>query len=134
MPSRQSTLTPPPTGTAKSTYSKQTAEATEDIRRRVQGIQQSTGETVESITAITNVMQDFTAVSETTAAAVEEQSVTAKEIAQGLSQTSEAAITISTGVTESASTTHEIAQTISGVDHATKETDRGAGETQAASQ
>ncbi len=101
---------------------KQTADATEDIRSRINGIQGSTQEVVRSIDEISKVISEVNSVSTTIAAAVEEQSVTTKEIAKNVSQTSEAAATISTGVAESASASEEITRSITEVDTAAKST------------
>ncbi len=101
---------------------KQTADATEDIRSRITGIQGSTQEVVHSIDEISKVIAEVNSVSTTIAAAVEEQSVTTKEIARNVAQTSEAASTISTGVAESASASEEITRSITEVDTAAKNT------------
>jgi methyl-accepting chemotaxis protein len=111
---------------------KQTAEATEDIRGKIEGIQSSTGEAVKSIGLITDVIRKVDEISRTIAAAVEEQSVTTKEIAQNVAQTSSAAETVSVGVTQSAMASKEITQNIAGVDQAAKQTAEGAAQTQTA--
>jgi methyl-accepting chemotaxis protein len=111
---------------------KQTAEATEDIRGRIEGIQTSTSQAVTSIGSISDVIQQVNEISRTIAAAVEEQSVTTKEIAQNVAQTSTAAETVSVGVTQSATASKEITQNISGVDQAAKQTAQGATQTQTA--
>jgi len=112
---------------------RQTADATEDIRMRIEGIQSSTGEAVESIGQISDVIQQVSDVSKTIASAVEEQSITTKEIARSVTQTSDAAMVVSTGVAESASATHEIARNITNVDQAARQTAQGASQTQTAS-
>ncbi|MBN2022136.1 MAG: CZB domain-containing protein [Pirellulales bacterium] len=112
---------------------KQTAEATEDIRRRIEGIQESTGLAVNSIGEIAGVIQKVNEVSKTIASAVEEQSITTKEIAQNIAQTSDAAGTVSTGVAESASAGQEITRNISEIDRAVRQTAEGATMTQTAS-
>ena len=111
---------------------KQTAEATEDIRGKIEGIQSSTGEAVKSIGSISEVIQQVNEISRTIASAVEEQSVTTKEIAQNVAQTSHAAETVSVGVTQSAAASKEITQNIAGVDVAAKQTAQGAAQTQTA--
>lgn len=113
---------------------KQTATATEDIRRRIEGIQDSTGGAVKSIGEISEVIAKVNEVSRTIASAVEEQTITTKEIAQNISQTSTAAESVSKGVSESASASREISQNIAGVDQAAKQTAQGASQTQTASQ
>jgi len=109
---------------------KQTADATEDIRNRIEGIQGSTQEVVTSIGEISEVISQVSNVSQTIAAAVEEQSVTTKEIARNVTQTSDAAMSISSGVAESASASQEITRSISEVDQAAKQTSVAAAQTQ----
>jgi methyl-accepting chemotaxis protein len=101
---------------------KQTAEATEVIRKRVEGIQGSTSEAVKSIGLIKDVIQQVDEISRIIASAVEEQSITTREIAQNIAQTSNAAETVSSGVTQSAAASKEITSNIAGVDQAAKET------------
>ncbi|MCP3994102.1 MAG: methyl-accepting chemotaxis protein [bacterium] len=112
---------------------KQTAEATEDIRRRIEGIQGSTNEAVNSIGEISKAISEVNDVSTSIASAVEEQSVTTREIAQNITQTSSAAGSVSTGVGQSMGACQEITKSISEVDAGVKETARGATSTQAAS-
>jgi len=112
---------------------KQTAAATEDIRRRIEGIQTSTGQAVRSIGEITEVIEKVNEVSRTIASAVEEQSITTREIAKNVAETSTAAQTVAKGVAESASVTREIVKNIVDVDVAAKQTAQGATVTQTAS-
>jgi methyl-accepting chemotaxis protein len=111
---------------------KQTADATEDIRQRIEGIQNSTGEAVTSIGQISEVIQKVNDVSKTIASAVEEQSITTKEIAASITQTSSAAGVVSNGVAESAAASQEITQSIAGVEQAARRTAEIASETQLA--
>ncbi|MBN1851368.1 MAG: methyl-accepting chemotaxis protein [Pirellulales bacterium] len=111
---------------------KQTAEATEDIRARIEGIQKSSGEAVDSIAKISDVIQQVNEISHTIASAVEEQSATTREIALNVAQTSSAADMVSASVTQSASASKEITETIVGVDQAAKQTAQGAAQTQTA--
>jgi methyl-accepting chemotaxis protein len=105
---------------------KQTAAATEDIRRRIEGIQLSSGQAVRSIGEITAVIKQVNEVSRTIASAVEEQSITTREIAKNVAETSTAAQTVARGVAESASVTREIAKNIVEVDLAARHTAQGA--------
>ena len=111
---------------------KQTADATEDIRRRIDGIQASSSSAVRSIGEITAVIQKVNDVSRTIASAVEEQSITTKEISKNVAETSSAAETVARGVAESASATKEIARIIGEVDVAARQTAQGAGAAQTA--
>ncbi len=112
---------------------KQTATATDDIRRRIEGIQGSSGEAVDAIKEITEVINNVNDVARTIAAAVEEQSATTKEISQTIAQTAEAADTVSQGVKESAIASQEITENIVGVDQGAKNTSAAATETKASS-
>jgi methyl-accepting chemotaxis protein len=110
---------------------KQTATATEDIRKRIEGIQGSTGLTVKSISDISEVVKQVNDLSRTIASAVEEQSITTKEIAKNVAQSSTAAQTVARSVAESATATQEITRSIVGVDQAAKQAAQGAAKTQA---
>ncbi len=109
---------------------KQTANATQDIRSRIEGIQASTGEAVRSIKEVGEAIQRVNSASTTIAAAVEEQSITTREIASNVHQTATAASTVSTGVAESAAACAEITRNMAGVDQAAKQTAQGASQTQ----
>ncbi len=111
---------------------KQTADATEDIGKRIAAIQGATGESVESIGKISDVVKNVNEVSRTIASAVEEQSITTKEIAQNVNQAASASETVARGVTESATASSEITKNITGVDNAAKQTAQGASQTQTA--
>ncbi len=113
---------------------KQTAEATEDIRQRIEGIQGSTGEAVDSVRQISDVIGQVNDVSKTIASAVEEQSITTKEIARNISQTSDAAQTVAVGVAESATATQEITENITHVDSNARKTATNAQRTEESGQ
>ena len=66
----------------------QTANETEEIRNRIQGIQQATSQTVHDISLITGVIGDVDTIVGSIAAAVEEQSVTTRDIAENVGQAS----------------------------------------------
>jgi methyl-accepting chemotaxis protein len=109
---------------------RQTAGATEDIRKRIEAIQGSTGGAVKSIGDISEVIQRVNELSRTIASAVEEQSITTKEIAKNVAESSTAAQTVARGVSESASASQEITHTIVGVDQSAKQAAEGAAQTQ----
>ena len=97
---------------------KQTGRATEDISQRVQSIQGSTQEAVEAIGKISQVINQINDISNTIAAAVEEQSVTTNEISRN--------------VAEAAKGVADISQNITGVAQTAQNTSSGASETQTA--
>ena len=111
---------------------RQTSTATEDIRNRIEGIQKSSGIAVQSIADIREVIGKVSDLSRTIASAVEEQSITTKEIARNVAQSSMAAHTVASGVAQSASASQEIARTIAGVDQASRQSAEGAVQTQSA--
>ena len=113
---------------------KQTAAATDDIRKRIEGIQQSTGDAVESISAISEVINNVYEVARTIASAVEEQSITTRQISQNVAETAAAADTVSRGVEESASASQEITQNICEVDRVLSDTVDGASHSQRSGQ
>ena len=89
---------------------RQTASATEGIRERIEAIQNSAGQAVQSLGEIGDVVKRVDDVSRTIASAVEEQSVTSHEIARSVAETLTVAGTVAQRVAESASVTREIAR------------------------
>ena len=100
---------------------RQTADATDDIRSRIEAIQSSTGAAVESISQIGTAINDVSDVSKTIASAVEEQGIATKNIAQNIGQAANASETVTIGVKEAAEASQEISKHISGVSQAAKE-------------
>jgi methyl-accepting chemotaxis protein len=111
---------------------KQTASATDDIRRRIEGIQNSTGDAVDSIREITSVITNVNDVARTIAAAVEEQSITTREISQNVSQAASATDEVVCGVTQSATASRGITENIAGVDDGARQTALAASDTKSA--
>lgn len=94
---------------------KQTAEATLDIKTKIQGIQDATGVTVKEINEITAVIDDVDKIVATIAAAVEEQSATTKEIADNVHQASQGITEVNENVSQSSTVAGEIATDIAAV-------------------
>ncbi len=101
---------------------KQTAEATEDIRHRIEAIQCSSQDAISSINQIGKVVSEVNTASRTIASAVEEQNATTRQIAGSVSQASTSAQTVATGIAETASATREVTESVSQVDQNTKRT------------
>jgi len=93
----------------------QTARATEDIRAKIQGIQNATGTTVSEIQQISNVINEVNSIVTTIAAAVEEQSVTTREITQNLAQASSGIQEINENVTQADSVIRDVARDVTDV-------------------
>jgi len=100
---------------------KQTAEATEEIKNKIEGIQSSTKGTVEQIEQISNIINDVNGIVATIATAVEEQSVTTKEIAHNVVQASQGIQEVNENVNQSSTAANEIAKDISEVNRASIE-------------
>lgn len=111
---------------------RQTAEATDDIRRRVEGIQGSAGQAIGAINQITEVVARVNDASRTIASAVEEQSITTKEIARNLAEAAAGAQTVCAGVSQTASATREVTQNITQVDQNARRTAEDAARTRGA--
>ncbi|MCC9605250.1 methyl-accepting chemotaxis protein [Blastopirellula sp. JC732] len=113
---------------------RQTASATDDIRKRIEAIQQTSYEAVESIGKITAEINDVNEVSRTIASSVEEQGIATKEVAKNISQAATAARTVSTGIQESAQASQEISRNITSVNNSAKESTTHAHKTKEAGQ
>jgi len=105
---------------------KQTATATEDIRKRVEHIQKSTKDTVSSISEISEVVNQVNEVASTIASAVEEQSITTKQISNDVAESASAAESVARGVDESAIACSEITTNVCEVDRIISDTVTGA--------
>ncbi|BDV01255.1 methyl-accepting chemotaxis protein [Thermodesulfomicrobium sp. WS] len=93
----------------------QTAKATEEIRQRIDGIQNATGLTVHDIQAVTQVIHDVDNIVGTIAAAVEEQSVTTRDIADNVGQAAAGVQEVNENVAQAQTATGEIARDVVGV-------------------
>ncbi|MEA2083130.1 MAG: methyl-accepting chemotaxis protein [Thermodesulfobacteriota bacterium] len=100
---------------------KQTAEATSEIRSKIEGIQNSTEGTVYQIEQITKITNQVNEIVATIATAVEEQSVTTKEIANNVVQASQGISEVTENVAQSSTVSGEIAKDIAEVNQASSE-------------
>ena len=107
---------------------KQTANATEEIGKKISEIQESTNEAAGAIEGITTVMDEVNSISTSIAAAVEEQSATSHEIAQSISNSSDSANEITNSMMEAAKAASEVSQNILQVNNNVKEIAGGAQE------
>lgn len=100
---------------------RQTAEATLEIKERINGIQDSTEGTISEINQISKVINSVNEIVTTIATAVEEQSVTTKEIASNVSQASQTIQEVNKNVAQSSTVSEEIAKNISEVNQESAE-------------
>ena len=100
---------------------RQTADATGEISQRVEGIQGSTENTVTEINNITKVVNEVNEIVSTIATAVEEQSVTTREIAGNVNQASTGINEVNENVAQSSRVSSDIAGEIAQVNQSANE-------------
>ena len=111
---------------------RQTAEATQDIRQRIERIQASTAESVAAIAAIDQVIVKVSQSSQSIATSVAEQRSATQEISSNLAQSARTIETVTRNVTESVTASKEISKAIAEVDNQARSTASGAEETSVA--
>lgn len=99
----------------------QTAQATEDIRNRIGGIQSATAGGIGEIEKISQVILEVSGIVNSIAAAIEEQSVTTTEIARNISQASLGVKEANGRMAETSAASKEISQHIGVVDQSARE-------------
>ena len=104
---------------------RQTAAATQEIKVKIDGIQNSTSLTVGEIKQISTVIDDVNDIVGTIATAVEEQAVTTQEIAGSVAQASRGIAEVNENVAQSSSVSGDIANDIAEVNQAGKEVSSG---------
>jgi methyl-accepting chemotaxis protein len=107
---------------------KQTAEATLDIKRQIEGIQNTTHSAVTEIDEVSMVITNVNDIVTTIATAVEEQSAATREIATNISQATQGIQEVNENVSQSSAVAAEITRDISGVNSATDEISNNSGQ------
>jgi methyl-accepting chemotaxis protein len=107
---------------------KQTAGATLEIKGKIGAIQGSTTATVTEIDQISKIINDVNEIVSIIATAVEEQSVTTREIAENISQASQGIQEVNENVAQSSTVSAEIASDISGVNQSAGEMSNSSGQ------
>ena len=91
---------------------KQTSGATENIRRKVEDMQENTNSAISAIEGITGVMTDIDTAISSIASSVEEQTATADEMSRNVSESAESADSVAKNVNEAAIWTDEVAKSM----------------------
>lgn len=104
---------------------KQTAQATQEIQKQIEGMQSNTILAINAIESVSEVIEKVNVISQTIVSAVEEQSATVNEISRNVSGVSTGAQEVSKNVTESAKGLSDVSSAITGVNIAVKETAKG---------
>jgi len=100
---------------------KQTAEATQEIRQRIDGIQSSSQGTITEIQQVTAVINNVNDIVGSIASAIEEQAVATKEIASNVSQASLGIQEVTQNVAQSSTVSRDISEDINAVNNASHE-------------
>jgi methyl-accepting chemotaxis protein len=100
---------------------RQTADATREIRGKIEGIQQSTHGTVSQIQGISRIIDEINVIVSTIAAMAETQSETMRGIASNVSQAAQGIQEVTENVVQSSTVADEIAKDISRVNQAAGE-------------
>lgn len=100
---------------------KQTAEATVDIKVQIEGMQDTTGATINDIQAISGVINEINEVITTIATAVEEQSAATSEISENVAQASAGISEVNENVAQSSVAVQDVSRDISEISHGASE-------------
>ncbi|MEJ2155241.1 MAG: methyl-accepting chemotaxis protein [Desulfobacteraceae bacterium] len=100
---------------------RQTAEATGEIKQKIEGIQGSTKETVQRIQQITQITNDVEDAVSTIATAVEEQSAMTREIAGNAAQASSGIAEVVDNIDQSSTMSGEISEAVSDISQSNTE-------------
>ena len=104
---------------------RQTAEATQEVKTKIDTIQNATDDTVADIEQITAIISEMNDMVTTVASAIEEQSAATNEINTNVSQASQGIQEVTENVAQSAGVTEVIARDITQVDQAATEMTNG---------
>ena len=105
---------------------RQSAAATDDIRRQVSLIQENTANSMEAIDDVASVIEQVSQIASSIAAAVEEQSATTSEIVRSLHGVTSSTKTLSENVQSASSGASEVSRNIHGVSQAASDSAKGA--------
>ena len=100
---------------------RQTAEATDQIARQLNGVQQTSAKTAQEIEGITGIIDEIDHTVGAIAAAVEQQNATTSENSQGINEISGNIKEINENISQSTSASGQIAEEISDVNQSTNE-------------
>ena len=96
----------------------QTAQATEDIKARIDGVQSSTTGGISEIEKVSRVIHDVSEIVSSIAAAIEEQATVTKDIARNIGEASVGVKDANQRVAEASQAIRDVAREIVVVDHA----------------
>jgi methyl-accepting chemotaxis protein len=107
---------------------KQTAEATGEIKKRIDGIQSSTGVTVTGIKKVSDIITEIDNIVSSIAISLDEQSATMTELTSNIVQAGEGISEVSENVAQSSVVSQQISADISEVNKAVGDISTGTGD------
>lgn len=107
---------------------KQTAEATGEIKERIEGIQTSTDVTITGIRKISDIITEIDSIVSSIAISLDEQSATMTELNSNIAQAGEGISEVSENVAQSSAVSGQISEDISGVYSAVNNISKDTGE------
>jgi methyl-accepting chemotaxis protein len=110
---------------------RQTAEATEDIKSKIAGVQTSTGGAISDIEKIAGVIREVGNIVASIAAAIEEQATVTRDVAGNIAQATNGVREANERVAQTATVSSSIAQDIAGVNVAVGDIRQGGERVQA---
>ncbi|MCP4049634.1 MAG: methyl-accepting chemotaxis protein [bacterium] len=103
------------------TLAQQTADATNEIREKISGVQTNTTESIEAIKSIVLVINEINDIVTTVATAIEEQSVTTQEISDNVSQAATGVQEVNENINQTSAVAEEVKQNVFHVSQAAEE-------------
>ncbi|MCB9058664.1 MAG: DUF3365 domain-containing protein [Calditrichae bacterium] len=94
---------------------KQTNTAIEDIKSKIESMQHSTGTTIVEINQINDVINEVNEIVTGIASAIEEQSITTRDISGNVAQAAMGTQEMAANITQAATVTHDVAKDIAAV-------------------
>lgn len=91
---------------------KQTSGATQDIRKKIEGMQKNTGEAVGAIQAIAKVITEIDAIMSAIASSVEEQTATTNEVTRNIAESADSADSVAKNINLAADKTEEVSESM----------------------
>ena len=95
---------------------RQTADATEEIRGKIEGIQKATNNAVSMVESVVTVIGEANHFASSIAASIEEQSMVTRELATNIADATEGVRDASSSAIQMSSASKEVAEDIAGVD------------------
>ncbi|SLM28027.1 exported hypothetical protein [Desulfamplus magnetovallimortis] len=100
---------------------RQTADATLEIKKNIERMQDSTRTSIDEIKAISQIINNINDISSTIAAAVEEQSASTSEITQNVQQAADGLNDVNENVAQVSDVTRDVASNVAGVSQVAEE-------------